>query len=185
MLKGSAQKKTDNERYEGYAVDLIDELSKLLHFKYIFKEVKDKAYGSWDEKSGQWNGMIKELIDEEADLAIGDLTITSQRETAVDFTLPFMNTGISILFRKPTTKVTTLFSFLSPFSMVVWVYVVGAYVGVSVILFVVGRLSPYEWDNPHPCRQDDQVLENDFSLLNSFWFTIGSLMQQGSDLAPK
>lgn len=56
-----------------------------------------------------------------------------------------ISSGISILFRKPTTKVTTLFSFLSPFSMVVWVYVVGAYVGVSVILFVVGRLSPYEW----------------------------------------
>jgi hypothetical protein len=29
------------------------------------------------------------------------------------------------------------------------------------------------------------VLENQFSLLNSLWFTIGSLMQQGSDIAPK
>lgn len=185
MLKGSAREKSQNERYEGYAIDLIDELSKILHFKYIFREVKDEAYGTLNETTGEWNGMIGELIRGEADLAIADLTITSKREEAVDFTLPFMNTGISILFRKPTKKVTTLFSFLSPFSMVVWVYVVGAYVGVSVILFVVGRLSPYEWDNPHPCRQDDQVLENDFSLLNSFWFTIGSLMQQGSDLAPK
>ncbi|KAK4337133.1 hypothetical protein RND71_043892 [Anisodus tanguticus] len=185
MLKQSGSKKDGNERYEGYAVDLIYELSKLLHFRYNFTEVKDKAYGSQNETSGEWNGMIGEVKRGEADLAIADLTITSKREKAVDFTLPFMNTGISILFRKPTTKVTTLFSFLSPFSMVVWVYVVGAYVGVSVILFVVGRLSPYEWDNPHPCRQDDQVLENDFSLLNSFWFTIGSLMQQGSDLAPK
>ncbi|XP_025016477.1 glutamate receptor ionotropic, kainate 2 isoform X1 [Tetranychus urticae] len=184
MLKGSAREKSQNERYEGYAIDLIDELSKVLLFKYIFREVKDEAYGTLNETTGEWNGMIGELIRGEADLAIADLTITSKREEAVDFTLPFMNTGISILFRKPTKKVTTLFSFLSPFSMVVWVYVVGAYVGVSVILFVVGRLSPYEWDNPHPCRQDDQVLENDFSLLNSFWFTIGSLMQQGSDLAP-
>lgn len=28
-------------------------------------------------------------------------------------------------------------------------------------------------------------IENDFTLRNSFWFTIGSLMQQGSDLSPK
>ena len=118
-------------------------------------------------------------------MAVADLTITSKREEAVDFTLPFMNTGISILFKKPTQKVTTLFSFLSPFSMVVWIYVVGAYVAVSVILFLVGRLSPYEWDNPHPCRVNERVLENGFSLLNSFWFTIGSLMQQGSNLTPK
>lgn len=120
-----------------------------------------------------------------ADIAIVDLTITSSREEAVDFTMPFMNTGISILFKKPTTKVTTLFSFLSPFSMEVWIYVMGAHIGVSITLFLVGRLSPYEWDNPHPCRQDEQVLENSFSLMNSLWFTIGSLMQQGSDLAPR
>lgn len=28
-------------------------------------------------------------------------------------------------------------------------------------------------------------IENDFTLRNSFWFTIGSLLQQGSDLSPK
>jgi len=184
MLRESADQKGGNERYEGFGIDLVEEISKILHFKYTFQLVKDRAYGVKNAK-GEWNGMIGEVMRGEADMAVADLTITSKREEAVDFTLPFMNTGISILFRKPTTKVTTLFSFLSPFSMVVWVYVLGAYVGVSVILFLVGRLSPYEWDNPHPCRQDDQVLENDFSLLNSFWFTIGSLMQQGSDLQPK
>lgn len=47
------------------------------------------------------------------------------------------------------------------------------------------RFSPYEWDNPHPCNNDPDVLENQFTLLNSLWFTIGSLMQQGSDIAPK
>ena len=47
------------------------------------------------------------------------------------------------------------------------------------------RFSPYEWDNPHPCTEEPGVLINDFSLVNSMWFTIGSLMQQGSDLSPK
>ncbi|KAJ8882450.1 hypothetical protein PR048_014258 [Dryococelus australis] len=50
---------------------------------------------------------------------------------------------------------------------------------------LVRRFSPYEWDNPHPCNDEPDVLENQFSLLNSLWFTIGSLMQQGCDLAPK
>lgn len=30
-----------------------------------------------------------------------------------------------------------------------------------------------------------EVLENDFTVGNSFWFGIGTLMQQGSDLNPK
>ncbi|XP_054152427.1 glutamate receptor ionotropic, kainate 2-like [Oppia nitens] len=184
MLRESSKTKYGNDRFEGYIVDLIDELSKLLGFKYKFKTVDDNKYGAKNE-TGFWNGLIGEVLNGKADIAVVDLTITSKRAEAVDFTLPFMNTGISILFKKPTTKVTTLFSFLSPFSNIVWVYVLAAYVGVSSVLFIVGRLSPYEWDNPHPCRNEDFVLENNFSLTNSFFFTIGSLMQQGSDLTPK
>lgn len=47
------------------------------------------------------------------------------------------------------------------------------------------RLTPYEWVNPHPCDPNPQELENTFNFLNSTWFTIGSLMQQGCDLAPR
>jgi len=43
----------------------------------------------------------------------------------------------------------------------------------------VTRFSPYEWYNPHPCNDESDVVENQFTLMNSFWFTIGSLMQQG------
>lgn len=49
----------------------------------------------------------------------------------------------------------------------------------SFILFVLARFSPYEWHNPHPCKQDSGIVENQFTILNSLWFTIGSLMQQG------
>lgn len=53
------------------------------------------------------------------------------------------------------------------------------------MLWVLARFSPYEWFNPHPCNPYSDVMENQFSLLNSLWFTVGSLMQQGSDLAPR
>ncbi|XP_055939943.1 glutamate receptor ionotropic, kainate 2-like isoform X2 [Argiope bruennichi] len=120
-----------------------------------------------------------------ADMAIADLSISSKREKVLDFTLPFMNTGISILFKKPTEKVKSLFSFLSPFSAEVWLFVMAAFLGVSFILFLVGRLSPYEWDNINPCRQEDKIEENYFTLLNSMWFTIASLMQQGCEISPR
>jgi hypothetical protein len=47
------------------------------------------------------------------------------------------------------------------------------------------RLSPYEWDNPHPCVDEPEELENELTLHNCFWHNWGSLMQQGSDIAPK
>lgn len=36
------------------------------------------------------------------------------------------------------------------------------------------RFSPYEWETPHSCLKDSEgILINQFSLLNSLWFTIG------------
>lgn len=127
---------------------------------------------------------ISSLI-QRADLAITDLTITSDREGGVDFTMPFMNLGISILYKKPTKEAPSLFSFMSPFSKEVWLYLGCAYLGVSFSLFILGRLSPVEWDNPYPCIEEPETLENQFSLANSMWFTIGALLQQGSEIAPK
>ncbi|XP_055333034.1 glutamate receptor ionotropic, kainate 2-like [Paramacrobiotus metropolitanus] len=64
-------------------------------------------------------------------------------------------------------------------------YEVTAYVIVSLTIFVLARFSPYEWYNPHPCNEEGDVVENQFTICNSLWFTIGSLMQQGSDIAPR
>ena len=76
---------------------------------------------------------------QKADLAVADLTITYEREQAVDFTMPFMNLGVSILFKKPMKKPPNLFSFLSPLSLDVWIYMATAYLGVSVLLFILAR----------------------------------------------
>ncbi|XP_063984927.1 glutamate receptor ionotropic, kainate 2-like isoform X3 [Diachasmimorpha longicaudata] len=122
-----------------------------------------------------------------ADLAVGSMTINYARESVIDFTKPFMNLGISILFKVPTSHPARLFSFMNPLAIEIWLYVLAAYVLVSVTMFVVARFSPYEWNNPHPCHghSGPEIVENQFSLSNSFWFTIGTLMQQGSDLNPK
>ena len=39
-------------------------------------------------------------------------------------------------------------------------YVLAAYVLVSFTLFVMARFSPYEWNNPHPCVTENDVMEN-------------------------
>lgn len=67
----------------------------------------------------------------------------------VDFTMPFMNLGISVLYRKPVKQPPNLFSFLSPLSLDVWIYMATAYLGVSVLLFILAR-----YVRSH--RQEDQ-----------------------------
>lgn len=64
-------------------------------------------------------------------------------------------------------------------------YVLCAYVVVSLELFVIARFSPYEWYNPHPCNVHHDIVENQFTVSNTLWFCIGTLMQQGSDVYPR
>lgn len=186
MLKENHQELEGNAKYEGYCIDLLEEIAKLpdINIKYKIREVADKAHGRRDDKN-EWNGMIGELLQGKADLAIADLTITFVREEVVDFTMPFMNLGISILYKKADKKPPWLFSFLAPLSLEVWIYMSTAFLGVSLFLFVVARFSPYEWVNPHPCDPGPAELENRFTIWNTLWFTIGCLMQQGCDVTPR
>ena len=46
--------------------------------------------------------MVGEVMTGKADMALADLTITSKREKVVDFTVPYMQTGITILFSQPS-----------------------------------------------------------------------------------
>lgn len=74
---------------------------------------------------------------------------------------------------------------MNPLAVEIWLYVMAAYVLVSFTMFVMARFSPYEWNNPHPCNVDSDVVENQFSVSNSFWFITGTLLRQGSGLNPK
>ena len=51
---------------------------------------------------------------------------------------------------------------------------------VSFILLLIARCSPDEWRNPYPCDTEYDVLENRFTVSNTLWFSIGTLMQQGN-----
>ncbi len=60
MLKQSESPLLGNDRYEGYCIDMLDEIARIRKFNYTIMEVKDGAYGSME--NNQWNGMVGELV---------------------------------------------------------------------------------------------------------------------------
>lgn len=75
-------------------------------------------------------------------MAVAPLTITLVREQVIDFTKPFMSLGISIMVKKPTKSKPGVFSFLDPLAYEIWMCIVFAYIGVSVVLFLVRPRPP-------------------------------------------
>ncbi|KRT82022.1 hypothetical protein AMK59_6317 [Oryctes borbonicus] len=64
MLKESEKPLSGNDQYEGFAIDLIHELSLVEKFNYTFIIREDKANGDWNNVSKEWSGMIGDLLRE-------------------------------------------------------------------------------------------------------------------------
>ncbi|KAK5640371.1 hypothetical protein RI129_011182 [Pyrocoelia pectoralis] len=173
---------TGNARYEGFCIDLLKEIASMVGFDYRIKLVPDGKYGVIDLDTGEWNGIVRQLMDKKADLAVGSMTINYARESVIDFTKPFMNLGISILFKVPTSKASTFFSFLSPLGFDIWLFVGGAFFMACFTLFTLARFTPYEWTEQ---RRPENCLKNSFNISNSFWFITGTLLRQPSGVNPQ
>uniref|UniRef100_A0A8C3AV24 Glutamate receptor, ionotropic, AMPA 1a n=1 Tax=Cyclopterus lumpus TaxID=8103 RepID=A0A8C3AV24_CYCLU len=213
MLKKNHEQLVGNDKYEGYIVELAAEIAKHVSYQYKLKVVSDGKYGASDPETKMWNGMVGELVYGKADVAVAPLTITLVREEVIDFSKPFMSLGISIMIKKPTKSKPGVFSFLDPLAYEIWMCIVFAYIGVSVVLFLVSRFSPYEWhaedyeeggepqsptqasasngvqQGQAPTQQNinQQSAEqtNEFGIFNSLWFSLGAFMQQGCDISPR
>uniref|UniRef100_A0A6Q2ZIG4 Glutamate receptor n=1 Tax=Esox lucius TaxID=8010 RepID=A0A6Q2ZIG4_ESOLU len=186
MLKKNADLFVDNDRYEGYCVDLAAEIAKHCGFKYQLKIVGDGKYGRSDLMTFF---VIYKLLKKKTwtDIAVAPLTITLVREEVIDFSKPFMSLGISIMIKKPQKSKPGVFSFLDPLAYEIWMCIVFAYIGVSVVLFLVSRFSPYEWHTEE--YEDGQIQTNEstneFGIFNSLWFSLGAFMRQGCDISPR
>ncbi|XP_048485516.1 glutamate receptor ionotropic, kainate 2 [Plutella xylostella] len=182
---------SDEEEYEGFSVDLVEAIFDVLknkmnlNYSYSFSKASYKDYGKINPETKKWEGLIGDLLDKKADLAVCDLTITEERKSVVDFSVPFMTLGISILYTKDHKVDPGTFSFLYPYSFDVWMLTATAYCAVSICLFVCSRISPADWENPQPCDKDPEELENIWNFKNCAWLTMGSIMTQGCDILPK
>ncbi|XP_072302081.1 glutamate receptor 1-like isoform X1 [Eucyclogobius newberryi] len=215
MLKKNHEQFVGNERFEGYCAELAAEIAKHVGFQYRLELVGDGKYGARDAATKMWNGMVGELVYGQADVAVAPLTITLVREQVIDFSKPFMSLGISIMIKKPTKSKPGVFSFLDPLAYEIWMCIVFAYIGVSVVLFLVSRFSPYEWkgeeseeeeegqdcgtrrtlpkdqhsssdpDQSPDSQKEEPEYSNDFGIFNSLWFSLGAFMQQGCDISPR
>ncbi|XP_071597367.1 glutamate receptor ionotropic, kainate 2 isoform X5 [Heliangelus exortis] len=72
MFKKSDKPLYGNDRFEGYCIDLLRELSTILGFSYEIRLVEDGKYGAQEDASGQWNGMVRELIDHKSKISTYD-----------------------------------------------------------------------------------------------------------------
>lgn len=165
MMKRQSNERNDSIEWYGYCVDLLNELIKHLPYQITYEiyQVADNKYGSKEHqiirdisndtkqpiyrKVGRWNGLIGDLQQNKAQLALAPLAVMAERELAIDFTVPFYDlVGIQILLKKPEVP-QDWFKFLTVLDQEVWISITIAYFVTSFVMFLFDRLSPYSHKN--------------------------------------
>ncbi|KAM9746244.1 LOW QUALITY PROTEIN: glutamate receptor, ionotropic, N-methyl D-aspartate 2Ca [Menidia menidia] len=125
---------------KGFCIDILKKLSRTIKFSYDLYLVTNGKHGKLVR--GIWNGMIGEVFYRRADMAIGSLTINEERSEIIDFSVPFVETGISVMVARSNGTVSPS-AFLEPYSPAVWVMMfVMCLTVVAITVFVFEYCSP-------------------------------------------
>ncbi|KAH9494874.1 Glutamate receptor ionotropic, NMDA 2B [Bulinus truncatus] len=146
----------------GLSMDLLKIFSDQLNFDFEIKEVYDGQWGLLVNKT--WNGLVKALLTKEADIVMTSFKINPDRASAVNFSIPYLETGIKIIVALRDGAISPT-AFLEPYDYASWslilIFSVHA-TGSSILIF--------EWLSPYGLNRGlTHMRDHKFSLFRSFW----------------
>uniref|UniRef100_A0A671TWP8 Glutamate receptor n=1 Tax=Sparus aurata TaxID=8175 RepID=A0A671TWP8_SPAAU len=125
---------------KGFCIDILKKIARNVKFTYDLYLVTNGKHGK--KINNVWNGMVGEVVYKKAVMAVGSLTINEERSEAIDFSVPFVETGISVMVSRSNGTVSPS-AFLEPFSASVWVMMfVMLLIVTAIAVFLFEFVSP-------------------------------------------
>lgn len=156
---------------EGVEVNIMEVLAEVLNFNFTYVDVVDPENGffGYEMSNGRWSGVIGMVHRGEADIAIGDISITYPRSQVVDYTFPLIMETMSFLYVRPP-QLPRLRVLIEAFQWQTWLVILIMFSICMVFLLAL------------PAVVSDASFQRRFT--RSVFFLFGSLVGQSVLLAP-
>lgn len=158
----------------GYAIDILEHLKKDLGFNVELYFVEDGFYGGYDPVTKTWNGLINDLIQDKADMALTTLTINEVRSRVIEYSNAFLYGETKIMLGQGRKKVSLIeMGFLAPFDTALWLVTLLVINITLVVVWLIERFSPYGHFNTHMGRL--KYIFNASACMSFIWSSVFKL----------
>ncbi|XP_010557012.2 PREDICTED: glutamate receptor 3.4-like isoform X2 [Tarenaya hassleriana] len=143
----------------GYCIDVFEAAITLLPYPVPRTYI---LYGD-GKKNPSYDDLVYGVAANSFDVAVGDITIVTNRTRVVDFTQPFMESGLVVVAPVKGAK-SSPWSFLKPFTLEMWIVTGSFFLFVGAIVWILEHRFNEEFRGP-PRRQ----------LITIFWFSFSTM----------
>ncbi|XP_068313004.1 glutamate receptor 2.9-like [Pyrus communis] len=147
----------------GYCISIFESVIKLLPYAVPYELIPyARPNGS---AAGNYNDLVNEVYLKNYDAAVGDITIRANRSLYVDFTLPYTESGVSMIVPIKDNKSKNAWVFLKPLTWGLWVTSGCSFIFIGFVVWVLEHRINEDFRGP-PHHQ----------IGTSFWFSFSTMV---------
>lgn len=144
---------------KGYCIDVFEAALNLLPYPVPRTYI---LYGDGKD-TPEYSNLVYEVSQNKYDAAVGDITIVTNRTKIVDFTQPFMESGLVVVTVVNEEK-SSPWAFLRPFTVQMWAVTAIFFIFVGAVVWILEHRTNEEFRGP-PRQQ----------LITIFWFSFSTM----------
>ncbi|XP_068311568.1 glutamate receptor 2.9-like [Pyrus communis] len=147
----------------GYCIDVFDAVIKALPYAVPYDLIPYAMPNG--SSAGSYNDLVDQVYLKKYDAAVGDITIRANRSLYVDFTLPYTESGVSMIVPIKDNKSKNAWVFLKPLTWDLWVTSGCFFIFIGFVVWVLEhRINDAFRGPPH------------YQIGTSFWFSFSTMV---------
>ncbi|KAL5840239.1 hypothetical protein ACOSQ4_012847 [Xanthoceras sorbifolium] len=131
---------TNKTTYSGFSIEVFlaayEKLESKNSISFEFIPFKNESSGGMN---GNYDDLLSQIKEQRYDAVVGDTTIFSNRTLDVDFTMPYSESGMTMLVPVHGQKLWKMWTFLQPWSWDLWLTVFASFIFMGIVIRIMER----------------------------------------------